>query len=379
MNLFNEIITAIFQSRPNRFISFCIVGRKEIKVFVPNTGKLQELLIPGVKVLLTKSSETSSLQYRMVAVYKDDIPVMIDTHKSNAIARYLIESNQIRQFEGFTVVKEEITVGNSRFDLLLEKDRKKVFLEIKSCTLFDTWAQFPDAVTERGTKHIKELSIINKYYHGAEGAVLFLLHSGTAKSFIPNYHTDPIFAETLLSIKDKIAICPVSIRWNNDLTIGKTVDEIAIPWHIVKKETRDGGVYLLLMHLEKKTTITIGALGEMTFNPGYYIYTGSALKGLQARIDRHKRLTKKIRWHIDYLRAESKVTAVFPIRTSRDLECILAAKVKSISDWSVENFGCSDCNCKSHLFGFNENPLLKGAFHSMLLDARMNYNKVVIE
>ena len=112
------------------------------------------------------------------------------------------------------------------------------------------------------------------------------------------------------------------------------------------------GIYALILRLDVKKDIRIGALGHLTFKPGYYIYAGSALgSGGLSRVSRHIRFYReryrKAKWHIDYLMEEAVLEKTICAETAERLECILAA---GIGGASVERFGCSDCDCASHLF-----------------------------
>ena len=109
------------------------------------------------------------------------------------------------------------------------------------------------------------------------------------------------------------------------------------------------GSYLLLIEIENDTTITVGKLGEIAFIKGFYVYVGSALNGLEQRIQRHLRVTKKIHWHIDYLLNYAKITDVFYKENNTREECFIAKKFDK-KFTSIPGFGCSDCKCKSHLF-----------------------------
>lgn len=120
----------------------------------------------------------------------------------------------------------------------------------------------------------------------------------------------------------------------------------------------DKGVYCLILSCRKPCTIRIGALGRIEFREGSYIYVGSALgSGGLSRVTRHIRFFhehyRKPKWHIDYLMeaVEVTLTNVICAKTDEKLECILA---KNIGDPGVENFGCSDCFCRTHLF-YREN------------------------
>jgi len=139
------------------------------------------------------------------------------------------------------------------------------------------------------------------------------------------------------------------------------------PWDIVEKEVKDRGSYLLILKLPEKVRTEVGKLGEVAFKEGYYIYVGSARKNLVRRIQRHKRLQKKLFWHIDYLRAIAEFHCALPVRTEDRLECEIAHAVKGIADWEIPRFGSSDCPCSSHLFGMLKDPLQSAEFISLLM------------
>lgn len=118
------------------------------------------------------------------------------------------------------------------------------------------------------------------------------------------------------------------------------------------------GIYALILRLSEQKEIRIGALGTLTFPPGYYIYAGSALgSGGLSRVARHIRFYReryrKAKWHIDYLMEEAVLEKTVCAETKDRLECILAA---GIGGSPVERFGCSDCDCQSHLFYRGEDP-----------------------
>ena len=109
------------------------------------------------------------------------------------------------------------------------------------------------------------------------------------------------------------------------------------------------GSYVLLISLLEDITITIGRLPAKHFGQGYYAYVGSAMSGLKARLDRHLRENKKLRWHIDYLLQKATVTGIIICETERSVECDIAQALRLQFD-SVTGFGSSDCRCSSHLF-----------------------------
>lgn len=115
-------------------------------------------------------------------------------------------------------------------------------------------------------------------------------------------------------------------------------------------------LYAITFRLNKDThAIPIGKLGQFNFQQGYYVYVGSAKRNITARIDRHLRIDKKMRWHIDYLRPYLTVESVqsFP---EEDGECKLYQHLKRTHHAStpVKGFGSSDCKCDSHLFYYEK-------------------------
>ena len=118
------------------------------------------------------------------------------------------------------------------------------------------------------------------------------------------------------------------------------------------------GVYHLVLHLNKDRNISIGALGRFWFPVGYYTYTGRAMRGLPARVARHTRRDKPLRWHIDYFRRQARFIGVWGIpSTDPDAEerqaralLSLAREAAGPSALPAPGFGASDSRCPAHLF-----------------------------
>lgn len=372
MKLFDDILHATFKSRPNRFVVLCTCEGKALRAYLPNPGRLWELLFPGVKLALVKypPSAERKLNYLVVAVEHNGQWIMLHTHHTNTVARRLIERNQIPGLEGAKVVQPEYKIGHSRFDFLLRKDGRDILLEVKSCTLFHhTLAMFPDAISARATKHLLKLEELSRT--GCTTAVLFVVHSPRMKYFMPEHHTDLLFTQTLATVKDRVMIRAVSVEWNEDLSLGPAVQNLTIPWDLVNREAHDSGSYIVVLRMEQVKAIEVGGLGKVKFRTGFYCYLGSAKQHLTKRLARHQRIIKKYNWHIDYLREHAAFHAAIPIRTSADLECEIAASLNKIADWQISGFGCSDCNCPSHLFALKDDPVHSPKFIEMLLYFRM--------
>lgn len=197
---YKNIVEGRFISRPNRFIAKVNIDGKETTVHVKNTGRCKELLIPGCKVYLEKSDNPArKTGFDLIAVEKardgaDPLLINMDSQIVNDAAEEWITSGI--PFGKSDLVKREVTYANSRFDFYIEKDDRKIFLEVKGVTLeTDGIAAFPDAPTQRGIKHINEL--ISAVQKGYEGHILFVIQMKGIRLFRPNYQTHPEFGEAL--------------------------------------------------------------------------------------------------------------------------------------------------------------------------------------
>ena len=370
---FHHLVRARFLSRPNRFLIQCDWKGQTLSAFLPNPGRLQELLLPGriVHLVREEKSPNRKTRYTAVAVERDSHPIMLHTHRTNEVARYLLQKRKIPGLEKAKIVKSEFQIGRSRFDFLLKERGHYILLEVKSCTLVGkNVAMFPDAITERGARHLRELAQISE--EGARTVVLFIVHWAFAEVFMPDYHTDLNFSQTFLQVRNRVEVIPVSVRWEEDLSLSPKVRVLQIPWDHIEREARDRGSYLLILSLMGNRRINVGKLGKVHFRKGFYIYVGSAMANLSKRMERHRHLRKQHRWHIDELRAIAQFHSVLAIRSSDRLECEIAEAVSEIAEWSVPRFGSTDCLCGTHLFGMSGDPLHSEDFHKLLQYFRMD-------
>jgi sugar fermentation stimulation protein A len=205
----------------------------------------------------------------------------------------------------------------------------------------------------------------------APPVALFLIHTQEVDWFMPDYHTDLAFSEMLLAVRNRIRIIPVALRWRDDLSLDGTVKHVKIPWAHVANEAQDRGSYLLLLEMRRRVQLEIGQLGKRSFEKGHYIYVGSAMTNLSARIDRHLRLRKNPHWHIDYLRACADDAVALPVRSAQRLEELMCIALQNEFTPGPEGFGASDSPCRTHLFYAPENPLRLARFHQLLQRFRM--------
>ncbi|MCX7837538.1 MAG: DNA/RNA nuclease SfsA [candidate division WOR-3 bacterium] len=361
-----NLIIGKFLKRLNRFTCECLINNKKIKAYLPNPGRLWELLLPNKILYLKKSDKKNKLPYVIYGVRKNNQFVLLHTGYTNKIVEKLIKEKRIKGLETFQIIKREAKINNHRIDFLLKRKDKEFFLEAKSVTLFkDKLAMFPDAPTERGKRHLFLLS-------KNRGIILFIIYSPKVLYFLPDFHTDFSFAQTLYQLRDKIKIKAISVKIDKNLNF-QFIRKLKIPWKTLKKEGKDRGVYLIIGELKRDRKITISQLGEIKFKKGFYIYVGKAMNNLSKRIGRHLRKIKKKRWHIDYLIDSLNNLKPIPIRTAKDLECLLAKDIKKIANSFIKNFGCSDCQCDSHLYYFKENPFIKEKFIDLILKYRLSY------
>jgi len=342
-----------------------------VEAFLPNPGRLWELFLPDATLHLARSrGGERKTAYTVLAVERDGEPVFLHTHQANAVARHLIEAGRVPGLEGARVVRAEVPMGRSRFDFLLEHHGREVVAEVKSVTLFGNGiAMFPDAVTERGRRHLLELAELAG--RGVRTVALFLVQTPHVRWFLPDYHTDLEFSRTLLAVRDAVEILPVSVGWTPELALRPEVRRLDVPWDFLEREVADGGSYLLLVHLPRRRRIEVGRLGTLSFGGGWHVYVGSAMKGLTRRIERHVRRRKRFHWHIDYLREAGDQVIPLPIRSSQRQECQLAAACSALLEPGPIGFGCSDCDCTTHLFHAPAHPLHSPAFHRLLQGFRM--------
>ncbi len=199
MPLASGLIEAEFVERPNRFLSKVRIDGEVHASHVPDPGRLKELLFPGARVLVEpKTGAERKTKFATVMVYSGDELISINSQLPNRFVRFCVDEGLIPEFNGWTVKKQEYTLGKSRFDFLLEKNGLEKLVEVKSATLVeDGTARFPDAVTARGTRHVNHL--VDSITPTRSAAVLFIVQRSDATSFEPHWERDPQFAAALNS------------------------------------------------------------------------------------------------------------------------------------------------------------------------------------
>ncbi len=195
--IYDNISRAIFIDRPNRFVAHVDIDGAVETVHVKNTGRCKEILLPGAEVWVTASANLSrKTRYDLVAARKDSgLLINIDSQAPNKVVyEWLIKQD-------YDEIVPEYVFGKSRIDFCLEKDGRRILMEVKGCTLeIDGKGYFPDAPTERGVKHIREL--IKARESGYRGILAFVIQMDGVKEVAANVQTHPEFGEALKEAED---------------------------------------------------------------------------------------------------------------------------------------------------------------------------------
>lgn len=192
---YHDVCAATFLERPNRFIARVLLEGRIETVHVKNTGRCRELLVPGCTVYLEKGTNPNrKTAYDLIAVEKGSRLINMDAQAPNRVfAEWAVAGNFL---PGVTAVRPEFTYGASRLDFCLETENGPCLVEVKGVTLEENGrAFFPDAPTERGVKHIRELQRAAR--DGIDAALFFVVQLTDIRSVSPNDVTHPAFGSAL--------------------------------------------------------------------------------------------------------------------------------------------------------------------------------------
>lgn len=236
MTYSTPVVKARFLSRPNRFIALVDIGGETVTVHVKNTGRCRELLPEGATVYLAAAENPArKTPYDLVAVEKiradgSTLLINMDSQAPNDIAAEYLPVSGL--FGDTATYRREVTCGTSRFDFAIDTpDGKATYLEVKGCTLErDGVAYFPDAPTERGVKHLRELTALVGSGHPAY--VLFITQMKGVRELRPNDETHRAFGDALreahaagvrvLAVDCAVTVTPAE---NRSLTLSVTADK----------------------------------------------------------------------------------------------------------------------------------------------------------
>ena len=205
MNFENKLIAGRLIKRYKRFFVDVKIKNKTITAHCPNTGSMYGLLKKGNKVWVTKSNNPNrKLKYTLQIIQDKKSKVGVNTHLANKIVHHALENNLIKEFDKKVQVKPETKFGtNTRFDFLITQKKFKAFIEVKNVTLsrIKNLAEFPDAVTSRGLKHINEL--LKASNMGYKIFILYLIQRNDCKLFKIAEDVDPEYSNSLIKAVEK--------------------------------------------------------------------------------------------------------------------------------------------------------------------------------
>lgn len=211
---YENTLKAKFISRPNRFVAQVDIKGRIERVHVKNTSRCRELLLPGSEVVLDKADKPGrKTKYDLIAVYKQNLGwVNIDSQAPNQAVKEWLEGRPA-PFQNAERIQPEYTYGKSRVDFYLEAPDRKILMEVKGCTLETNGiGYFPDAPTERGVKHLRELTAAVQ--EGYECYIAFLIAMPGIREVLPNTEMHPEFGAALseareAGVKTLYLICEV--------------------------------------------------------------------------------------------------------------------------------------------------------------------------
>lgn len=197
--IYKKIQSAIFIKRINRFLGIVDFCGNKIEVHIPNTSRLEELLIKGSRCFIQPANNKNrKTKYTLISIYKENKLFNLDSQIPHKLIYDLLVDRKLEELQYLRNIRKEVPFGNSRLDLAYFNPltEKEGFIEVKGVTLEKNGiATFPGAPTIRGTKHL--IDLINAVEKGYEATVFFLLQFQGAKILTPHVEMDAIFSKTL--------------------------------------------------------------------------------------------------------------------------------------------------------------------------------------
>jgi sugar fermentation stimulation protein A len=212
---YSDIHSCEFFERPNRFLGRVILDGELTDVFIPNPGRMYELMVPGREVIIRRAyGSHRKTAFDMIAVEYNGVLVSIDSLLPNRFMKHLLTSREMDEFKAYRRVIPEPRIYEGRFDFRLERDSGTAFIEVKSCTLVENGhARFPDAPTIRGARHVRSLARALSEAVAERAAVVFVIQRPDATLFSPNDPTDLDFANALREARsDGVEVYALSCR-----------------------------------------------------------------------------------------------------------------------------------------------------------------------
>jgi sugar fermentation stimulation protein A len=200
MEFTKSLIKGKLIKRYKRFFADVKLGKQKVTSHCPNTGSMKGLLNKGNEVFLLKNDDPKrKLKYTLEIIKANGNLVGVNTHRANKIVNHALSNNLIKELKDNEKIKPEVFfTKETRFDFLIEKNNKKSFLEVKNVTLFrdKKTAEFPDAITSRGSKHL--LALIDAIKKGYKSYLIFLVQIQNMENFKIAKDIDPEYYRNYL-------------------------------------------------------------------------------------------------------------------------------------------------------------------------------------
>ena len=224
-------IPATLLESPNRFLGVVDLEGEHVECFIPNPGRMHELMVPGTRVyLIHKPGDHRKTSYDLTLVDYNDTLVSIDSRLPNYMLQEAINLNKLPEFKDYTVERREPSFHDSRLDLKLSDGKNQILLEAKSCTLVeDNIALFPDAPTKRGARHMNTL--IKALEHG-RASVCFVIQRDDASEWRPHVEMDPLFTHNL---RKAVENGVEAYAYTCKITLEETTIEKRVPLNLEKQ------------------------------------------------------------------------------------------------------------------------------------------------
>ena len=193
---FEDLVAGKLVERENRFVAQVQLEDKKVRAYVPNPGRMEELMVPGTEVFVYHVPQKDrKTKYNLSLVSYNDRLVSINSQLPNQLILKALNNQELSPYKEYTNIKAEHNFGNSRLDFYLQ-GAEDVLIEVKSATLVENKvAKFPDAPTKRGRRHLDEL--IKARAEGYRAGVIFVIQRDDADKFIPHRRIDLKFADKL--------------------------------------------------------------------------------------------------------------------------------------------------------------------------------------
>jgi sugar fermentation stimulation protein A len=219
MKFTSPLIPGTIIKRYKRFLSDILLQNGEvICAHVPNTGAMTTCWEEGWPVLLSKSPNPDrKLPYTLEMIHNSKTWIGVNTSNPMKIAHEALLKKKIEELSKYDHIQKEVKIGNSRIDLVLSHESKQCYVEIKNVTLLgaNSRALFPDAVSERASKHLLELTNLKK--KGIEAAMLYIIQREDVNHFAPAEHIDPEYAKNFkIAFEAGVEILPYQCSLNSD-------------------------------------------------------------------------------------------------------------------------------------------------------------------